>query len=86
MIKGSGTWAATLVTISSKNASADLWWCEHKQEYHWRLVWEDGGPYGTHMHSGTAPTRYKARADVVKTILWIEDKWPSWEYFEFDGA
>ena len=78
--------AATVVRIDSRNASADVWWCERKQEYHWTLVWEDGGPYGTHMHSGTAPTRQKARADVVKTILWIEDKWPSWEYFEFDGA
>ena len=86
LVKGSGNSAMTLVRIDSRNAAADLWWCERKQEYHWTLVWEDGGPYGTHMHSGTAPTRQKARADVVKTILWIEDKWPSWEYFEFDGA
>lgn len=86
MIKGSGNSAATLVTIDSRNASADLWWSEGKQEYHWTLVWEDGGSYGTHMHSGTAPTREKARADIVKTILWIEDKWPTPEYFEFDGA
>ena len=82
MIKGSGNSAATLVTIDSRNSNADLWWCERRQEYHWTLVWEDGGPYGTHMHSGIAPTREKARADVVRTILWIEDKWPSWEYFE----
>ena len=46
------------------------------------LVWEDGGPYGTHMHSGTAPTKVKARADIVNTIIWIEDKWPTLEYFE----
>jgi hypothetical protein len=82
LVKGSGNGVETIVRIDSRNASADLWWCEGKQEYHWCLVWESGGPYGTHMHSGTAPTRYKARADVVRTILWIEDKWPTWEYFE----
>lgn len=86
MIKGSGNSAATLVTIDSRNASCGVWWCEGKKEWHWELVWEDGGPYGTHMHTGTAPTKMKARADIVSTILWIEDKWPSWEYFEFDGA
>ena len=86
MIKGSGTKVHTLVTIGPKNANAKVWWCEGKQEYHWCLVWEDGSAWGTHMHSGRAPTRIKARADLVKTILWIEDKWPRWEYFEFDGA
>jgi hypothetical protein len=34
------------------------------------------------MHNGIAPTREQARADITKTILWIEDKWPTWEYFE----
>ena len=82
LIKGSGNSAMSTVRIDSRNANADLWWCERKQEYHWTLVWEDGsGPYSTHMHSGTAPTREKARADVVKTIIWIEDFWPREEYF-----
>jgi hypothetical protein len=47
------------------------------------LVWEDGsGPYSTHMHNGIAPTKMKARADIVKTMIWIEDTWPKLEYFE----
>ncbi len=46
------------------------------------LVWEDGGPWGTHMHNGIAPTKEKARADIVKTMIWVEDKWPTLEYFE----
>jgi len=71
------------VRIDSRNASTGLWWCERKQEYHWILVWEDGGPYGTHMHNGIAPTREKARADIVRTIIWIEDMWPRHEYFDF---
>jgi hypothetical protein len=45
-------------------------------------VWEDGSPYGTHMHNGTAYTKEKARADIVQTIIYIEDKWPTLEYFE----
>ena len=82
LIKGSGNSVMSTVRIDSRNANADLWWCERKQEYHWTLVWEDGSSYGTHMHSGTAPTREKARADVVRTILYIEDLWPTLEYFE----
>ena len=81
LVKGSGNSAATTVRIDSRNASADVWWCERKQVYHWTLVWEDGSPWGTHMHSGNAPTKEKARADVVKTIVWIEDFWPREEYF-----
>jgi len=46
------------------------------------LVWEDGGPWGTHMHTGIAPTKGKARADIVKTMIWIEDTWPTIAYFE----
>jgi hypothetical protein len=82
LIKGSGTRAMTTVRIDERNASAQVWWCEGKQEWHWSLVWEDGGPWGTHMHNGIASTKAQARADITKTILWIEDKWPSWEYFE----
>ena len=43
---------------------------------------EDGSKHGTHMHSGTAPDQDKARADITATILWIEDKWPTEEYFQ----
>jgi hypothetical protein len=71
------------VRIDERNANADVWWCEGKQEWHWMLVWEDGsGPYSTHMHSGTAPTRVKARADIVKTMIYIEDFFPRLEYFD----
>jgi hypothetical protein len=70
------------VIISSKNSVQNVWFCDRKQEWHWSLVWEDGGPWGTHMHNGIAPTSTQARADIAKTILWIEDKWPTAEYFE----
>ena len=46
------------------------------------LVWEDGGPWGTHMCNGIADTKERARADIVKTIIWTEDTWPRLEYFE----
>jgi hypothetical protein len=82
MIKGSGNKYVTTVHLDSRNASAEVWWCEGKQEWHWSLVWEDGGSYGTHMHTGTALFKTKARADIVKTMIWIEDKWPTLEYFE----
>jgi len=86
LVRGSGNSVMSTVRIGSHNANCDLWWCESKQEYHWCLVWEDGsGAYGTHLHSGFAPTKNKARADVVKTILWIEDMWPRHEYFDFTG-
>ena len=83
LVKGSGNSVMSTVRIDSRNADAQLWWCEGKQEWHWCLVWEDGsGPYSTHMHNGIAPTKEKARADIVKTICWIEDMWPKWEYFD----
>jgi hypothetical protein len=46
------------------------------------MIWEDGGPYGTHMHNGIAHTKEQARADIIKTMIWVEDTWPSLEYFE----
>jgi signal transduction histidine kinase len=83
MITGSGNRYVTTVRIDESNSSAQLWWCESKQEWHWMLVWEDGsGPYSTHMHNGIAPTKEKARADIVKTMLFVEDYWPKSEYFE----
>lgn len=83
LVRGSGNSVMSTVRIGSHNANCDLWWCERKQEWHWMLVWEDGSPWGTHVHDGSAPTKTKARADVVKTILWIEDRWPHHTYFDF---
>jgi hypothetical protein len=82
VITGSGNKFVTTAYLDSRNTSAQVWWCEGKQEWHWCLIWEDGGPYGTHMHNGTAPTKEKARADIVKTMMFIEEKWPTLEYFE----
>jgi hypothetical protein len=82
VIAGSGNKYVSTVHLDKRNCSADVWWCVGKEEWHWMLVWEDGGPYGTHMHSGIAPTKGKARADIVKTMIWIEDYWPTLEYFE----
>ena len=83
MIEGSGNRFISTVRLDERNANADVWWCTGKEEWHWMLVWEDGsGPYSTHMHSGTAPTKVKARADIVKTMIYIEDLWPRLEYFE----
>jgi hypothetical protein len=82
LIRGSGNRVMTTVRIDSRNASAEVWWCESKQEWHWMLVWEDGGPYGTHIHHGVAESKVKARAGIVKTIIWTEDNWPGLSYFE----
>jgi hypothetical protein len=70
------------VIISSSNSVQNVWFCDRQQEWRWCLIWEDGGKHGTHMHSGTATDRDKASADIAATILWIEDKWPTEEYFE----
>jgi hypothetical protein len=82
MITGSGNKFTSTVKLDERNTSAQVWWCEGKKEWHWMLVWEDGGPYGTHMHNGIATSKMQARADIVKTMIWIEDKWPTLEYFE----
>jgi hypothetical protein len=82
MITGSGNKFVTTVYLDSSNTSAQVWWCEGKSEWHWCLIWEDGGPYGTHMHNGTAPTKEKARADIVKTMMFVEETWPRIEYFK----
>jgi len=82
LVRGSGNKYVSTVRIDSENANADVWWCSRKEEWHWCLVWESGGPYGTHLASGIAPTKYKARADIVKHIIWAEDWWPRPEYFD----
>lgn len=83
LVKGSGNKVVTTVRLDERNTSAQVWWCEGKQKWHWMLVWEDGsGPYSTHMHNGIAPTKLKARVDIVKTIMYIEDFWPTLEYFD----
>jgi hypothetical protein len=71
------------VTINDTNSSHNVWWCNRRSEWRWTLIWEDGSLIGsTHMHSGKAPTEGKARDDLANTIMWIEAKWPSEEYFE----
>lgn len=82
LVRGSGNRFINTVQIGKHNANADVWWCDRKQEWHWCLVWEDGSPYGTHMHNGIADTKLKARADIVRTIIYIEDLWPRLEYFD----
>ena len=82
MITGSGNSNYSTIRLDRRNTSAQVWWSDRKQEWHWMLVWEDGGPWGTHMHTGIAPTKGKARADIVKTMIWIEDTWPTIAYFE----
>ena len=70
------------IRVDESNSSAQVWFSEVRQQWHWTLIWEDGCPYGTHMHNGTSLTKEGARADIVKTIEWIEDKWPTYEFFE----
>jgi hypothetical protein len=83
VITGSGNKYVSTVHLDERNASAQVWWCEGKQEWHWMLVWEDGsGAYGTHMASGAAHTKIEARANIVKHMLWAEDWWPKPEYFD----
>ena len=82
LVQGSGNSVMTTVRLDSRNCSAGLWFCERMKEYRWQLIWEDSSPYGTHVASGTAPTRDKARADIVQTMIWTEDTWPRIEYFE----
>jgi hypothetical protein len=82
LVRGSGNRFMTTVVLDERNTSACLWFCERRQEYHWQLIWEDGSSYGTHVASGAAPTREKARADIVQTMIWTEDTWPRLEYFD----
>ena len=84
LIRGSGNKYFSTVRIDSRNSNCDVWWCESKHEWHWFLVWEDSSPQGTHMASGVASTKVKARADAVKTIIDTEDLWPRLEYFDHD--
>lgn len=82
MISGSGNAYFSTVRIDPKCADCQLWWSEGAGLWHWQLIWEDGSPYGTHVHHGNAKTHDKARADIVRTIIWIEDTWPKLEYYE----
>jgi hypothetical protein len=82
LVTGSNHHLMTTVRIDQHNSTTNVWWCEGKQEWHWCLIWEDGTNCGTHMHNGIAPTEEQARADITKTIIYIEDFWPRPEYFE----
>ena len=70
------------VIISGRNSVQNVWFCDRQQEWRWCLIWEDGSKHGTHMHSGTAPDREKAMADIATTVSWVEAKWPTEEYFQ----
>ena len=75
------------IKIDSTNSHHHVWFCEKMGEWRWSLVWEDGSPSGgTHMHSGIASAEVDAYRDLAKTIMWIEAKWPSEEYFEGGGG
>jgi len=76
-----GKWPQRVV-IDESNSNHRIWWSENLERWHWVLVWEDGCSYGTHIHSGIADSKHQARADLVKTIEWIEETWPSYKYFE----
>jgi hypothetical protein len=70
------------VKLDQTNSSTEIWWSETRGQWHWRLVWDDGRPYGKHMHSGTAPSEDKAAYDINRTVTWIEETWPNQEYFQ----
>jgi hypothetical protein len=70
------------VKIDDTNSYRNVWFCEKMGEWRWSLVWDDGSSSGNmHMHSGTATDRDKASADIASTIAWVEEKWPTEEYF-----
>ena len=75
------------VKIDETNSHRNVWFCEKMGEWRWSLVWEDGSASGgTHMHSGKADTQAGAFFDLARTVVWIEEKWPSEEYFEGGGG
>jgi len=70
------------IIISDRNSVQNVWFCDRQQEWRWCLIWEDGSKHGTHMHSGSSSIEADVYRDLEKTIMWIEMKWPSEEYFE----
>ena len=71
------------VIISDKNSVQNVWFCEKMGEWRWSLVWDDGSSSGNmHMHSGAASVEADVYRDLEKTIMWIEAKWPTEEYFQ----
>lgn len=75
------------IKIDETNSYHNVWYCELMQEWRWSLIWEDGSDFGgTHMHSGIAIIEADAHRDLLKTVAWIEEKWPSEEYFEGGGG
>ena len=71
----------TRVKLDEHNSNLSVWWSPSTEEWHWCLVWDDGCPYGNHMHSGMAPTKEQAKVDIQSTISWIETTFPDDEYF-----
>ena len=71
------------VHLSANNCIAELGWSPKENTWRWYLTWEDGSPWGTHCHNGVASSKEKARADLVKLMIYIEDYWPKLEYFQF---
>lgn len=70
------------IKLDHNNCIAQVWYSEYSEAWHWSLTWEDGSPYGTHQHAGSADTEGKAREDILKTMAWVERTWPTPEFFE----
>lgn len=66
---------------NTDEATTHVWYSSNTEKWHWTLTWEDGSPYGTHMHHGIAESEQKAKEDISKTLNWIHKTWPSEEYY-----
>jgi hypothetical protein len=71
------------VVIDEHNSYHGVQWCAPREEWMWHLIWEDGSPYGTHVHTGFESSKAGARAALVRRVEWVEDRWPDPSYYDF---
>jgi hypothetical protein len=68
-------------TLSKKNCVANLWYSEFAEMWHWTIYFNPASHQEFHFN-GNAPEEGAAKQDIVNTLAFIEQTYPTQEFFD----
>ena len=68
-------------TLSKENCVANLWYSEFAEMWHWTIYFNPASHQEFHFN-GNAPKEDAAKQDIVNTLAFIEQTYPTQEFFD----
>ena len=70
-----------MITLTKENCVANLWYSEHATMWHWTILFNPA-PHQDFHFNGNSPQEEVAKRDIVATMAFIEQTYPTQEFFD----